>query len=1172
MGESITERSIYGSPKRIESGTNDLVTTMYYDVLGREIRQENNVANGATGAWSETLYEPCNAANCPTGAVYVVTKSAADGSSSKVYFDKLARIMRSASLTFKGDKYSCVDNEHDKFGRVVRVSNPFYCDSAAAYWTVNTYDLMGKMLKTTAMHQTGPVTQTYTHNGYTNTMINPKGHVKTEVKNGLGELVQVTDHLGGRITYEYDSHNNLWKVHTHATAADVADGLPATTTVTLTYDDYNRKTAMQDPDKGNWLYRYNAFGELIWQKDGKGQVVQQSYDSLGRMERRTDFTSTGSVEQHTRWYYGDTTDVTDVNTTVDYAGPGISAVVMTTSMTSETCSASDSIQCNYPTYDRFGRAEAATTVYRIDGTLESYTTRLEYDDLGRTKKQFDVLDQEQGIGLLDSDGAIEGITSGTENIFNSYGFLQTVTDLQTDTALYTLVETNARGQAVEIVKGNGVKSTFDYFEESGQIRNQTGDVVNFFAIQQIDYTWDEVGNLTSRINSSQNSTNNGEALEESFCYDGLNRLVKTHRATTESCSGLLLADQDIRYDSRGNIRYKDGGEYQYKGTQPHAVSYAGDTSYYYDANGNVEYDVNSSNKRRSFTYSTFDKPTIITKQYNDSGQHTTEFAYGIDRSRYWRQDTDKDGVITTTRYLGGVERITKSNEPSKIEWKRYLGKSAIFTLTTDVNHVITNRKDRYIYRDHLGSLDVITDGESMVQQRLSFNAWGERRNTQDWTVEDIDALLDTSVFQTLKDETTRGFTGHEMVDEVGIIHMNGRIYDAKLARFLQADPFIQAATNTQSYNRYSYTFNNPLNATDPSGYISGSLKKSIRKYAGAIASVAIIAACYGTCTAQVLGAWLATAAAINAKFNGASGSQIFASAVLAFAGGAVGASGGEGAIYMSGVVGGVNALMNGGNFGNSFVTSLASSYLGGKVGDSKSSLVRIGGASIIGGTASKVTGGKFVSGAATSAFNAALVDKKVEANQQVAIEKDKLIREFANKIACEGNCGEAIASALKAASAQKGFGSGSGVGGPLTDEQKLALDADLSKLNDRIKKLDSFESKVKGLEWIEKNVYPLSVDHGVELGVNLFKDIGYRLDGVVTDYSRNSISNSTLFNGISKGNLALSWHSHPGSNSLGVSSDDRMQAQHLRGSYRNFKNVQFGVTYRNDGGVFSELY
>ena len=47
--------------------------------------------------------------------------------------------------------------------------------------------------------------------------------------------------------------------------------------------------------------------------------------------------------------------------------------------------------------------------------------------------------------------------------------------------------------------------------------------------------------------------------------------------------------------------------------------------------------------------------------------------------------------------------------------------------------------------------------------------------------------------------------------------MNGRIYDAKIARFLQADLIIQDPLNTQSLNRHSYIWNNPLNTTDPSG-------------------------------------------------------------------------------------------------------------------------------------------------------------------------------------------------------------------------------------------------------------------------------------------------------------------------------------------------------------------
>jgi RHS repeat-associated protein len=78
--------------------------------------------------------------------------------------------------------------------------------------------------------------------------------------------------------------------------------------------------------------------------------------------------------------------------------------------------------------------------------------------------------------------------------------------------------------------------------------------------------------------------------------------------------------------------------------------------------------------------------------------------------------------------------------------------------------------------------------------------------------------LALTAFSAINHITNRGYTGHEMVDGVDIIHMNGRIYDAKLARFLQADPFIQAPYNTQSLNRYSYVWNNPLNATDPSGY------------------------------------------------------------------------------------------------------------------------------------------------------------------------------------------------------------------------------------------------------------------------------------------------------------------------------------------------------------------
>ena len=48
--------------------------------------------------------------------------------------------------------------------------------------------------------------------------------------------------------------------------------------------------------------------------------------------------------------------------------------------------------------------------------------------------------------------------------------------------------------------------------------------------------------------------------------------------------------------------------------------------------------------------------------------------------------------------------------------------------------------------------------------------------------------------------------------------MNGRVYDPKIGRFLSPDPIVQAPTNSQSWNRYTYVFNSPLNYTDPSGF------------------------------------------------------------------------------------------------------------------------------------------------------------------------------------------------------------------------------------------------------------------------------------------------------------------------------------------------------------------
>jgi len=58
----------------------------------------------------------------------------------------------------------------------------------------------------------------------------------------------------------------------------------------------------------------------------------------------------------------------------------------------------------------------------------------------------------------------------------------------------------------------------------------------------------------------------------------------------------------------------------------------------------------------------------------------------------------------------------------------------------------------------------------------------------------------------------------KMLDEFGLINMNGRCYDPVVGRFLSPDILVQNPNNTQCYNRYSYAINNPLKYSDPSGW------------------------------------------------------------------------------------------------------------------------------------------------------------------------------------------------------------------------------------------------------------------------------------------------------------------------------------------------------------------
>jgi hypothetical protein len=92
---------------------------------------------------------------------------------------------------------------------------------------------------------------------------------------------------------------------------------------------------------------------------------------------------------------------------------------------------------------------------------------------------------------------------------------------------------------------------------------------------------------------------------------------------------------------------------------------------------------------------------------------------------------------------------------------------------------------RYFHTNHLGSIAVITNEVGAVAERLSYDAWGLRRHP-DGTPEPSGSI---------SSQSSRGFTGHEHLAEVGLIHMNGRVYSLSACLPLTAYKVPKAASN-----------------------------------------------------------------------------------------------------------------------------------------------------------------------------------------------------------------------------------------------------------------------------------------------------------------------------------------------------------------------------------------
>ncbi len=238
----------------------------------------------------------------------------------------------------------------------------------------------------------------------------------------------------------------------------------------------------------------------------------------------------------------------------------------------------------------------------------------------------------------------------------------------------------------------------------------------------------------------------------------------------------------MTYAGNSNIMSKTGiGDYEYSSAKPHAVEAVDNTS------GLIP------EGTQSVKYNLWGKVSEVNAVVG-SDTYRYELTYGPDLQRVLAVLWKNNSLVLLVTYGRDYEEKYVGSDITRYYYINGTdGNAAVYTSNS------SGGKAYCMDMDHLGSITGLYDQYGIKCYGASFDPWGKR------------TLMSGSI------EFDRGYTGHEHIDEINLIDMNGRMYDYNLGRFLSPDNYIQSPGNPQNYNRYSYCLNNPLKYTDPDG-------------------------------------------------------------------------------------------------------------------------------------------------------------------------------------------------------------------------------------------------------------------------------------------------------------------------------------------------------------------
>ncbi|GAA2018275.1 RHS repeat-associated core domain-containing protein [Catenulispora yoronensis] len=827
-----------------------------FDALGRLTQAWIPGRSKSGGQTPNTIYT-YSVSN--TGPSVVTTQSLADDNSyvvQEVLYDALLR-QRQTQNDAEGGGRIIGDTVYDNHGWVIKTNHSYFAtgapatsiynvgDSAVPDQTITTFDGQGRSVKDTEYHDANATWETATvYGGDRTTVIPPAGGTATttitDVRGNNREVDQylsaptvtgntVTGQINGAGTkYAYDPAGNLARV-TDPTG---------TNTWTYTYDLRGRKTAQTDPDTGQTTYTYDDDGEMLTSTDSRGKVLAYKYDNLGR--KLGEYVGTTSGTAIARWTY-DTLMKGKPTAAAGYMN-GKAYITSTTG------------------YNNAGLATGVRTdIPSGEGALSgSYTTSYGYTPV--TNKIQTVTEPAAG-------------PFASETVTTTYTRLSNPATTTGNNYYVSATTYSPYGEALQYTQGPSSNPVWQTYAFDDQTHRETEVRIDQQAapptIDKIDYSYNTGGQIT-KISDLRQGLNNDT---QCFRYDGLSQLTQAWSATDSCAADPSAAGNGTvgsaaaapywtnwTYDVAGNRKQQTqhavpgatGGDtvtnYTYNTGQPHTLAGtattgpgAGTASYGYDPAGNTTGRTTPATGAQTLNWDEGNRLTSIT-----AGAKVTNYVYDADGNQMMRKDPGK-----TTLFIGDTELVldTVAGTVSGTRYYKH-GDDVVAAVDSGTGHL------SYLMPDHQGSSDVSVDATTSAATFRSYTPYGGTRGAAPaaWPGQ-------------------RGWLGVGTADSsTGLTTIGAREYEPDTGRFISRDP-VFSSDGAQNIGGYTYSGNDPVNKTDPTGLFWGS--SWIKKHAKAIVAVTVVVA---VVTVAVVAAPVAVAAGM-AALNAAAGAAATATTI-----------------------------------------------------------------------------------------------------------------------------------------------------------------------------------------------------------------------------------------------------------------------------------------------------